>query len=96
MNQEQQEYRNQCRDALPRHSHYASHEVVTGLSDEELRDLEKTSEEVFGGNSRSTEEPEHDCPDSPDGKHSFTADIEYDSSGLVCNCEYCGEPEPTE
>lgn len=34
------------------------------------------------------------CPDSPDGKHSFTPDLEYDSSGRTINCEYCGELKP--
>jgi hypothetical protein len=30
------------------------------------------------------------CPDSPDGKHHFTLDLEYDSSGETRNCEFCG------
>jgi hypothetical protein len=35
-----------------------------------------------------------DCADSPDGKHQFAPDLEYDSTGETINCEYCGEPKP--
>ena len=37
------------------------------------------------------EKRDSECEDSPDGKHSFTPDYEYDSSGKTINCEYCGE-----
>jgi hypothetical protein len=38
--------------------------------------------------------PAHVCPDSPDGQHHFTPDLEYDSANPPVNCEFCGEPEP--
>jgi hypothetical protein len=34
-----------------------------------------------------------DCGDSPDGKHQFAPDLEYDPTGETINCEYCGEPK---
>lgn len=30
------------------------------------------------------------CPDSPNGQHQFSADLEYDSTGQTINCEHCG------
>ena len=38
--------------------------------------------------------PNVPCPDSPDGKHHFTPDVEYDSANPPLNCEYCGTPKP--
>lgn len=35
--------------------------------------------------------PLKECEESPDGKHSFTPDFEYDSSGETINCEHCGQ-----
>jgi hypothetical protein len=32
------------------------------------------------------------CPDSPDGQHSFTPDVDHDPTGKTINCEYCGAP----
>lgn len=32
-----------------------------------------------------------ECAESPTGKHSYTPDLEYDSTGKTKNCEYCGE-----
>jgi hypothetical protein len=37
-----------------------------------------------------------ECEDSPDGKHHFICDLEYDSTGNTINCEHCGEPMPEE
>lgn len=34
------------------------------------------------------------CPDSEDGKHEYTPDEEYDSTGLTWNCCHCGELKP--
>lgn len=35
----------------------------------------------------------YECPDSPDGKHNFTVDMEYDSTGQTVTCEHCGESQ---
>lgn len=35
-----------------------------------------------------------ECGDSPDGRHSYTADHEYDPTGKTINCEHCGHLEP--
>ena len=32
-----------------------------------------------------------ECEDSPTGKHIFTSDLEYDSTGSTINCSYCGQ-----
>lgn len=31
------------------------------------------------------------CPENPGGPHSFTPDLEYDSTGQTINCALCGE-----
>lgn len=36
-----------------------------------------------------------ECRDSPSGRHVFSQDLEYDSSGKTWNCEHCGMPRPT-
>ena len=34
------------------------------------------------------------CSENPSGgPHSFTADVEYDSTGQTINCEFCGEAQ---
>jgi len=32
-----------------------------------------------------------ECPDSPDGKHDFAPDIEYNPYDPPINCQHCGE-----
>lgn len=31
-----------------------------------------------------------ECADSPTGKHELTADLEYDPTGEIINCSFCG------
>jgi hypothetical protein len=40
---------------------------------------------------QAVDEGHFDCADSPDGRHSFTPDIEYDPYDPPINCEHCGE-----
>lgn len=35
-----------------------------------------------------------ECDESPNGNHSYTADLEYDPTGNTENCEWCGELKP--
>jgi hypothetical protein len=32
-----------------------------------------------------------ECEESPNGRHKFNADLEYDPSGATINCEHCGD-----
>jgi hypothetical protein len=34
------------------------------------------------------------CQDSPNGKHEYSPDFEYDLTGGTINCEYCGDSKP--
>lgn len=34
-----------------------------------------------------------ECPSSPTGRHDFSQDMEYDSTGMTWNCEHCGAPQ---
>jgi hypothetical protein len=52
----------------------------------------KTALIDFLVNNVTTYDPVHsaECPESPDGKHDFTPDAEYDAANPPLTCEYCG------
>jgi len=76
--------------------------VVSRMSIRDIRNVsedidailrEELNNDVLASWRRENPPEEDECPDSPDGKHHFTPDIELDGVGDTINCEHCGEPQ---
>src|SRR5262245_48356614 len=62
--------------------YYRPHKVIPLYTEQQRNKIKEQLEQEFS------------CAESPDHRHEFTPDLEYDPSGATENCEWCGELKP--